>query len=495
MNARAVLISAALIALSGCSSRRPVIQSSLPAPTASISVPSAEAVQPDAALPFHELSLASLAERIPVLTYHDVIGGRRQKDAVWFDCTVAEFEAQMKFLSQQGAHVITLEQLRRHLTTGERLPDRAIALTFDDNYQGVYDLAAPVLRRYGYPFAVFVHTDYVGSRKGRPKMTWDELRELDRSGLVTIGAHTMSHTADLGQLSTARQDAELRGSKRVLETQLGHPVPFLSYPNGKANASAFERARLAGYTLGFMEEWGPVEQSPGILALNRYIHIQLPRAWDKTYGAGVVPEGRVVALAAPTPITTRQTVAAGVRLTLRQGGRMVGQLAAGRKLVNTDFLAAAPVGILPLLLAAHTADGTLIGPRQAQESDFVPETSPSQLALLRGRPLVLWDRDRLAVLPFIPEQMNTAVQIKAFMPELQGAFVAGSWLVQRGKALSGAVMLTAATSDVRTLRPRVFLGVTPSGVPLLGVSSAPVHPERLAQAAVAAGAQEAVLLF
>ena len=109
--------------------------------------------------------------------------------------------------------------------------------------------------------------------------------------------------------------------------------------------------------------------------------------------------------------------------------------------------------------------------------------------------LVLWDRDRLSVLPFIPEQMNTAVQIKAFMPELQGAFVAGSWLVQQGKALSGTVVLMAATSDVRTLRPRVFLGVTPSGVPLLGVSSAPVNPERLAQAAVAAGAQEAVLLF
>lgn len=245
-------------------------------------VPATKPVQAPAPQPFRALALTSLEQLVPVLTYHDVIGSRSQKDAVWFDRTAAEFEAQLTFLHDQGAHVITLEQLRRHLTTGVPLPDRAIALTFDDNCRGVYDHAAPLLKRYGYPYAVFVHTDYVGSRKGRPEMTWAELRELQGTGMVTVGAHTRSHTEHLGPLPTARQDDELRGSKQVLEEHLGRPVTFLSYPNGKANASAFERARLAGYTLGFMEEWGPVEQSPGILALNRYIHIQLPRAWSET---------------------------------------------------------------------------------------------------------------------------------------------------------------------------------------------------------------------
>ena len=76
----------------------------------------------------------------------------------------------------------------------------------------------------------------------------------------------------------------MQGSKKVLEHELGHSVPFISYPNGKADEATFGRVKAAGYTLGFMEEWGPVQQSPGILALNRYIHLQLSRAWAENYG-------------------------------------------------------------------------------------------------------------------------------------------------------------------------------------------------------------------
>jgi len=496
MNARLVLMSTALFALTGCSPHQPGVRPSPPvstsAPITSVSVPNLKAAQPAAGPSFSELNLATLDERTPVLTYHDVIGSRRQKDAVWFDCTVSEFEAQMKFLYQQGAHVITLEQLRRHLTTGERLPDRAIALTFDDNYQGVYDLAVPLLKKYGYPFAVFVHTDYVGSRKGRPKMTWAELRELDQGGLATIGAHTMSHTADLGLLPTARQDAELRGSKSALEARLGHPVTFLSYPNGKANASAFERSRLAGYTLGFMEKWGPVEQSPGILALNRYIHIQLPRAWAETYGPAPLPEARTVTLTPPTPVTTGHTVAAGLRLTVRLGGRMVAQPADAQAAVNSTGLSTASPDVLPVPLVTRTADGVLNGPWKVQDSAFVPAVDPARLA---GRPLVLWNRERLTVLPFVSERMNAALQLQAFMPELQGAFVAEAWLVQEGRALSGEEIRRASSTAISTRRSQVFLGVTRSGVLFLGRSTVTVDAERLARAAQAAGAQEAVLIF
>lgn len=488
MNARMVWIGA-LFALLGCSPHRPVVQLSPSVPIPSVSVPLQATTLPDPTLGYRNLSLASLDERTPVLTYHDVIGSHLQKDAVWFDCTATEFAAQMAFLYQQGAHVITLEQLRRHLTTGEHLPDRAIALTFDDNYQGVYDLAVPVLRQYGYPFAVFVHTDYVGSRKGRPKMTWDELRELDRNGLTTIGAHTMSHTADLGLLSTDRQDAELRGSKRALETQLGHTVSFLSYPNGKANAAAFERARLAGYTLGFLEEWGPVEQSPGILALNRYIHIQLPRAWAETYGPTPLMKAREVMLATPTPVTLQSTVAAGVRLTVQRGGRMVAQPANAP--VQTSSGALAP-DVLSVPLAAPAAGAALIGPRKTQDAAFVPGIDPAGLT---GRPLMLWNQGRLVLLPFVPELMNTGAQLQALLPTLHGAFVGTAWLVQEGRALSREEIRRAPFTRIDTRRPHAFLGVTRSGIPLLGSSAAAVDPVRLAQAAQAIGAQEAVLIF
>ena len=499
MNPRlhAALLGALLLTtvVSGCSPKKQadaqvgVAQSG--AVTPAVAAPAVPVVT---AAPYHELNLSSLQERVPVLTYHDVIARREQPGAVWFDCSLEEFETQMKFLHDQGAHVITLEQLRRHLTAGEKLPGNAVVLTFDDSYQGVYDHAAPVLARYGYPYAVFVHTDYVGSQKGRPKMSWDELKTLDRSGLATIGSHSRSHPADMGLLTAAQQDEELRGSKTLLEQRLGHPVPFITYPNGKADPATFERARLAGYTLGFMEEWGPVEQSPGILALNRYIHIQLPRAWAETYGPDALPAGRVLTLAAPTPVRTERVVAAGVRLTLLHGGALSGQLAAGAPFAPADLLRTA-TNSLRLPITSHAAGGSPLGPYLVQGAAFVPEADPDRLKLVLGRPLLAWNADRLAILPFAPGLMNDERALAALLPGLKGALVAQAWLVQSGQALSAGTILGSGTSDLRRLRQRVFVGVTATGEPLLGVSIGAVGARQLALAAAEAGAQDAVLLF
>ena len=102
---------------------------------------------------------------------------------------------------------------------------------------------------------------------------------------------------------------------------------------------------------------------------------------------------------------------------------------------------------------------------------------------------------RFVVLPFVPGLMNTPAALQRFLPGLQGVLVAGAWLVQGGQALSSAGIRARGTSDLNTLHPRVFLGVTRAGVLMTGVSAASVNARQLAQAAVAAGAQEAVLLY
>ena len=110
--------------------------------------------------------------------YHDVIV-KRGKTSVWFDCTRAEFEAQMTWLAAQGAHVVSLDGLYKHLTNGDALPDNAVVLTFDDNYQGFYDNAYPILKKLNFPAAMFVHTNYVGDKKSdHPKMDWETLKQL-----------------------------------------------------------------------------------------------------------------------------------------------------------------------------------------------------------------------------------------------------------------------------------------------------------------------------
>lgn len=65
----------------------------------------------------------------------------------------------------------------------------------------------------------------------RNNMNISELLEMDKSGLVEIGAHTLTHPI-LALESDQRSEAEIRGSISRLEEILGHNVTTFAYPNG-----------------------------------------------------------------------------------------------------------------------------------------------------------------------------------------------------------------------------------------------------------------------
>lgn len=209
--------------------------------------------------------------RLPVaLTYHDVT----PRKTVWFDCTPTEFRAQIDAMTKAGARFVSLAQVERHYR-GRPLPPRSVALTFADNYRGFLTHAYPLLKQRRIPVAMFVHTGFVGSSVGRPKMTWDELRRLDREGLCTIASQTVTHR-DLDKLSDREIAQELRESKRALEAHLGHPVRYLAYPNGAFDARTEAAARAAGYALAFSEVQTPFGKDP--FRVERYVHTKWRRA-------------------------------------------------------------------------------------------------------------------------------------------------------------------------------------------------------------------------
>jgi peptidoglycan/xylan/chitin deacetylase (PgdA/CDA1 family) len=225
--------------------------------------------------------LRGLETRTIILTYHDMVP-KRDKAALWFDCTPQEFNDQLDWLVIRGASFISIQQLYEHLTKGSGLPPNPVMVTFADNYMGFYKRALPIIRKRKLPVTMFVHTDFVGSKRGRPKMTWEQLAELDKEGLVTVASQTRSHPKDLTTLSNEKLRYELRGSKDLLEERLGHPVPYLAYPNGKFNSRVATFAAAAGYTMAFTEEQRPAELSPSIFEVARYVHTRYQQAWGDT---------------------------------------------------------------------------------------------------------------------------------------------------------------------------------------------------------------------
>ena len=83
----------------------------------------------------------------------------------------------------------------------------------------------------------------------RAVMNWDQVRELARSGVVEIGAHTMTHPA-LARLSDAEACREIAESKATLEERTGTPVRHFAYPYGDAAVAGpreFEIASRIGF--------------------------------------------------------------------------------------------------------------------------------------------------------------------------------------------------------------------------------------------------------
>lgn len=479
-----------------------------PAPVTSPSDAASPAAAPTGPPPFsattyEPMGLGAQSARVPVIMYHDIIP-ERGRGSVWFDCTVDEFRQQLDFLAAQGAQPITLEQLHRHLTRGESVPLNAVVLTFDDNYQGFYDNAYPLLKERNWPSAVFVHTNFVGQKdSAHPKMDWDTLRALDKEGLVTIASHTLSHPDDMAVLSREQQAKELRESKEILERELGHPVPYFAYPNGKGDELTFLLAQEAGYTMAFTIRNGPVEESPGIMALNRYIHTRLEKAWKDSQDAALYAPATVVERnLTQNPVILDVGEYDGIKLGLVRGGRPVSlRSKPGVRQSVGEFIQLHPgavAGMNGTFFADAALRGTgnqMIGPvMTTSEAVFYREEAEYRLPRIVNRPLVLWGKSRIAIVPFQPGYMNNEEAVKAYMPDVTDVFLAGAWIVHDGVARTREEIAPYAARDFNDPRRRAFFGITDSGDIVLGGSLEVITTERLAQAAAAAGVREAVLM-
>jgi peptidoglycan/xylan/chitin deacetylase (PgdA/CDA1 family) len=173
--------------------------------------------------------------------------------------TPERFARQIEHLARRGYRGVTFGE-----AVGGAPDGKVVAVTFDDGYRSVGELARSVLDRVGWPGTVFVPTDHVGT--GRPMAwpgidewlggrhehelvghDWDELRQLRDAGWE-IGAHTCSHPL-LTTLADAALARELRDSKAIVERELGS-CSSIAYPYGDVDPRVVRATAAAGYAFG-----------------------------------------------------------------------------------------------------------------------------------------------------------------------------------------------------------------------------------------------------
>jgi peptidoglycan/xylan/chitin deacetylase (PgdA/CDA1 family) len=176
-----------------------------------------------------------MAAYIPILTFHTI---EERCDVISVSAQV--FRRGITRLHQHGYQTLSLPDAVDIIRCGKSFPDRSMVVTFDDGYHSVYVNAFPVLQRYGMSATVFLtvgkkETANPGGRLpcvgGRAMLSWDEICEMHRSG-ISFGAHTLTHP-DLTRLENHELEAEIYGSKAIIEDALGTPVSCFAYPYGR----------------------------------------------------------------------------------------------------------------------------------------------------------------------------------------------------------------------------------------------------------------------
>lgn len=181
--------------------------------------------------------------------------------------SIAEFERQMEEVKKNGFTVIPMQDFLAWRRGEKSIPNKSCLITIDDGWVSAYTNAWPILKKYNYPFTLFIYINYVGT--GGKSMSWDQLAEMRDAG-VDIESHTYSHSSlkvpggnvDAKAKAQIKKDVaelgidgwmhkEIVDSRQVLEKQLGIKCNVFAYPFGVWTPKAVEIVKQAGYEAAF----------------------------------------------------------------------------------------------------------------------------------------------------------------------------------------------------------------------------------------------------
>ena len=181
---------------------------------------------------------------IPIFVYHDIVSDSSKLQYDYMQTTKEKFEEQIKGLKKIGYDFITYEELKKFKKNEIKINKKSCLLTFDDGYEGVYENAYPIAKKYNIPFTMFIVTD---NMEEDGIITWNQAEEMQNSGLVTIASHSINHP-DFSRLSVQDALNNVNDSYKVIEEKLGNrPQKIFTYPYGLYTEEQINALEKEGY--------------------------------------------------------------------------------------------------------------------------------------------------------------------------------------------------------------------------------------------------------
>lgn len=150
--------------------------------------------------------------RLPIIMYHQVKYNNLGKDVI----SPYEFESDLKYLSKNNYHTITMTQLIDYVYNDKALPENPIMLSFDDGYLNNYIFVLPLLEKYNAKIVFSIigkntddFTSIPDNNYDYSHVTWEQLIEMVRSGYVEVQNHTYNlHATTKGRIGCMQKSGE-----------------------------------------------------------------------------------------------------------------------------------------------------------------------------------------------------------------------------------------------------------------------------------------------
>jgi len=193
--------------------------------------------------------------------------------------TTPVFESHLKYLKSHGYTVIPLKKLTDYYLKKCPAPSPgSVVIVEDDAHKSVYSEMAPLVKKYNVPVTVFVYPSAISNASYA--MTWDQIRELKKTGLFDFQSHTYWHPnfkKEAKRLKPAEYEKfvemQLAKSKQKIEKETGGRVNLLAWPFGIYDDFLGKKASEAGYSAAFTINAHHATSADSLMRLPRYLLI------------------------------------------------------------------------------------------------------------------------------------------------------------------------------------------------------------------------------
>ena len=203
----------------------------------------------------------------------------KSDELVHYSVNTDDFKAQIDELITNGAYFASLDELKTFRESGS-FPNKCVWISFDDADETVYTNAFTYLKEKNIPFTVFIIAGQVGNNdfNNLKMISWDELKEMKDSGLVSFGSHTYNmHYLEDNKAEFLNPDNydefynDICKSKEVINNKLDINITSIAYPFGDTNDKLTELSKKAGFTEAFILCSKPITVDNDSYYLNRYM--------------------------------------------------------------------------------------------------------------------------------------------------------------------------------------------------------------------------------